>query len=347
MFSLSLAPWEVCSNPLKPTASTAATGHLGKQHHVTHGPTDSKRVKLINGNAVTSSHITKSSPNGNHNYSYSYDTTVTATKQPTIFTTTQTSASIETNTPSTVATIASNMTHQQQPPDASHRDINNNYNLSLRNVKHVSRTVDNKYIIISINDQIPTDMQGGKGRRTKIHHLRSDTTESMIDCILKHETSIDHNTKWGVAIQNNNGILKRSQRSKLDCLDNMLHQFSSNDVSGILKSYLQLQCNRKLCQELLHSLKPQTDSKMEQLLSNVSKCANNSSNHDKYKWVLPVVSVCSHAEAKSNGFNVGERVWTRASKLYKETKDVTAQTTRNTKVSVLVVCFVFMLCVRG
>ena len=47
---------------------------------------------------------------------------------------------------------------------------------------------------------------------------------------------------------------------------------------------------------------------MTQLSENISKCTNNTSDKDKYQWLMPVVPVFSSLNAaKNNGLDAGQR----------------------------------------
>ena len=103
----------------------------------------------------------------------------------------------------------------------------------------------------------------------------------------------------------------------------------------VLVSYLNLQSNKSLRNKIAESLSDTNPSQVKLLMDNISECVNNTVHYNKYQWIMPIVPLYSYQEARSNGLAVGREVWKRSVKLYKETNDVTARTTRNSKVCVL------------
>ena len=83
--------------------------------------------------------------------------------------------------------------NSQQPIALNGRQQKNDYQLLSRDFKHISKTTDNKYIILAITDSIPTYKQAGSGRKCKVNHSRTDTLPSMIGCLLRHKPTIPSN----------------------------------------------------------------------------------------------------------------------------------------------------------
>ena len=109
----------------------------------------------------------------------------------------------------------------------------NKYNVPFSSIKHISKTTNNKYIVILIDDETPKDNRVGRGRKYKFNSARSDSLNSMIDFLLKHK--IKSEKQWCDNLKDNTkntNKLKQSQYDLLNCLDNILHKLSNNDVFG-------------------------------------------------------------------------------------------------------------------
>ena len=333
MFSLELAPQELISmkpsNVFKSFQSQTMQvdlNHQSTSYHssIVHGPSDRKRSKHNSGKAIIPS---ASSNSTTQTKVTNYETPVTI---PIPITTHQTSH----------GTRVYNNNYNETVNTQSIKSVSNSGRL-FSNIKCISKTPNNTYIIISVHESFPKDTSKRCGRKRKLHHKRNDRLTNLIDFIIKSK-SIDmydsSSSKW--RDMHKNQKLSESQRDLLECLDGILHKFSNDDIAGLLTSYLNLQKNNHIRTEIQSQFQSQQRQQLQQILSNLSQCANSKSYHNKYEILMPVVPVLDYTEAKSNGFEVGYRCWTRASKLFKQTNDVTAKTSRRTKVCVYGCCFV-------
>ena len=327
IFSLELAPWEL--PPLKPLLSDESYQYqtqLSSPHHkaqatsspIIHGPCDAKRTKHNSGKAIIPSTAQVSQ-------CITGSTGTTTTEQAVLLSIGQSTHSVH----------QSSFHNHSRIKHTSTKPVSN----PQRKIKHVPKTPNNEYIVISVSCSIPTDNSTGRGRKCKIHHRRNDKLCKLIDFLIDNK-NIDmfgnSNTRWRdkMYVRNGKKELCESQRDLLKCLDGILNKFSNNDVAGILTSYLTLQKNKDIRSQLQSELQAPEQQQLPNLLSNLSECANDTVHHNKYKLVMPIVPVLSYKTAKANGFHVGYRCWKRANKLYKQSNDVTIKIKRHSKVCV-------------
>ena len=83
---------------------------------------------------------------------------------------------------------------------------------------------------------------------------------------------------------------------------------------------------------------------MSKLLKNISKCANNTINDDKYEWLFPIVPVFNSFDiATKNGLDVGKHAWYRAVKIYSNSNDITAKQRQCTKLCLFLYQYTYLL----
>ena len=91
---------------------------------------------------------------------------------------------------------------------------------------------------------------------------------------------------WTKIKQHNQNNLKQSQRDLLDTLDNVLNKFANKDVAELLWSYLSLQKHIEIKNGIINKIKDEQQLLLSQIMSNITKCANNAVDHTKYEWLI-------------------------------------------------------------
>ena len=218
--------------------------------------------------------------------------------------------------------------------------------IACDDIRSVSKTTSNRYIIIAISDTIPSTKQQTttRGRPRKKHHdRRNDSLYDMITLICENKgiPVYEHNPsiKWD-EMMNQDNQLRRSQRDILKLVHQLLHKLSNGNIEQSLWSHLLLQSNAQIKNYIYDQFFVQEESQLNKLLVNMSKCVQNTVDHCKYEWAMPVVAtISSYNKAKSQGFDIGKYTWNRAWRWFSSTKDVTATIEKGYKVS-------FFYCIR-
>ena len=214
-----------------------------------------------------------------------------------------------------------------------------------KDIKCVSKTKAGKYILIAVVDSIPSPGRTA-GRPSKIHHKRNDSFADLVKFICKHKSIslYDGNHKsWQEHANDSNKKLLQSQRDILNLTTTVLSTLSNGNIGQLLWSFINSRKHIAVKQHIQHQIEMQQQTPMRKLLGNISRCVDDTVDHAKYEWCMPLVATfSSYDEANKCGLDIGSRPWRRASKLFAQTGDVTATTTKGHKVSMFVyVCIVF------
>ena len=217
MFSMELAPWNYI--PYQPTKSTNINATQSTLYEISHGPLDVKRAKHNSGKPMI--------PSSMESNTLTITTAQTATTQqilPITTNATATTKDVQVSSPEIEAYAI-----RTQLPQGANSHVNSTNNLPnkastshtpLRNIKHVTKTSNSKYIVISMFDTIPKDTSIRRGRKCSIHHRRNDKLSTMIDFILTNK-DIDMfdsaGSNWTNTMHSNK--LNKSHRDLLNCLD--------------------------------------------------------------------------------------------------------------------------------
>ena len=284
---------------------------------IIHGELDSKRRKISKKVAV-SGYIPSQATHTGTLYVHNESSSITNTFAPGVTRTAITTAnnhsqistkSISTQTPSTI--------------NAQTAVAATNSAITMKEIHCISQSTSGKYIVIALTDGIPNVVSKSRHRHNKrIHHRRNDSLANLIGFICNNKNLCMYNDNmksWNEVMCDKNE-LKRSQRDILKLTRIFLDKLSNGNTEQLLWSLLSLQCNLDVKNYICDQFAKQDQSQLTQLLSNISKCANNTVDHEKYEWAMPVLATFdSHAKAQQKGFKIGKKAWDRAWRLYSTT----------------------------
>ena len=161
----------------------------------------------------------------------------------------------------------------------------------MKEIQCISKSTSGKYIVVALTDGIPTNNMSNKGRHRhhkQIHHRRNDSLTKLIGFICNNKNVSlydDSRTSWG-DLMNDSNTLKHSQRDILKLARMFLDKLANGNTEQLLWPLLSLQCNLGIKSYLYNQFVNQDQSQLHRLLANISRCANDTVDHERYEWAM-------------------------------------------------------------